>query len=260
MIHTNNKSSIAFIATSKSITAVIQGQTYTVMSDNTAFNEVKEGLKKRLSEEEMIGLFNAGKAVTKFTRGRVTLDEGHLYLDGEVLPHVLFERIVGFMKEGLPHEPLINFLNRLAANPSRRAIRELYTWLEHKKLPITDDGFILGYKSVRSDWTDHHTGTVNNHIGQRPVMPRNHVDDNKEVGCSDGYHVGSLEYAESFGGSDKHLLIVKVDPADVVSIPTDRNCQKMRTCRYEVVQEYVAPLPDVYAGRGVATTSAVSHN
>jgi hypothetical protein len=45
-------------------------------------------------------------------------------------------------------------------------------------------------------------------------------------------HAGSLSYATGFGPTH---VIVKIDPADVVSIPTDCSCQKLRTCAYEVV-------------------------
>jgi hypothetical protein len=50
--------------------------------------------------------------------------------------------------------------------------------------------------------------------------PRNKVDDDKEVGCSYGFHAGTVEYAKDFlGGSGRHLMIVEINPADVVSIP-----------------------------------------
>jgi hypothetical protein len=41
-----------------------------------------------------------------------------------------------------------------------------------------------------------------------------------------------------------HVLVVEIDPADVVSIPTDCNYQKLRTCKYKVVQEYQLPLDE----------------
>jgi hypothetical protein len=73
-------------------------------------------------------------------------------------------------------------------------------------------------------------------------MPRNKVDDNKEVGCSYGFHAGTLEYASDFASDSDKLVVVEIDPADVVSIPTDCNFQKLRTCRYKVVAEYEKPL------------------
>ena len=34
------------------------------------------------------------------------------------------------------------------------------------------------------------------------------------------------------------MMIVEIDPSDVVSIPSDSECQKLRTARYKVVGEY----------------------
>jgi hypothetical protein len=132
------------------------------------------------------------------------------------------------------------------ANPSRRAVNELYSFLAHKNMPITDAGTFLAYKSVRSDYTDHHTGNFNNSIGNTLQMIRNNVCDDHNQGCSVGFHAGSLEYASSFGGQDSILLIVEIDPADVVSVPSDCNCQKLRTCKYKVVAKYDGPLPQHY--------------
>ena len=42
------------------------------------------------------------------------------------------------------------------------------------------------------------------------------------------------------------MLIVEIDPADVVSVPSDCNCQKLRTCKYTVVAKYDGPLPEHY--------------
>ena len=59
-------------------------------------------------------------------------------------------------------------------------------------------------------------------------------------------HVGSLEYATTFGSSDRIVVIVEVDPADIVSVPSDCEFQKLRTCRYKVVGKYEGPLPTAY--------------
>jgi hypothetical protein len=45
-------------------------------------------------------------------------------------------------------------------------------------------------------------------------------------------------------------MIVEINPADVVSIPTDCQFQKLRTCKYKVVGEYEIDLTDpMYASR-----------
>ncbi|CAM6053339.1 unnamed protein product [Sphagnum tenellum] len=48
-----------------------------------------------------------------------------------------------------------------------------------------------------------------------------------------------MSYLPSYGSSDGNtIVIVKIDPADVVSVPVDYNCAKMRICRYEVLSAY----------------------
>jgi hypothetical protein len=82
------------------------------------------------------------------------------------------------------------------------------------------------------DYKDCHSGTIDNHPGQAPSVPRNKVSDDPQTACHFGLHVGSLEYATSFG---RRVVIVKVDPEHVVCVPYDCTSQKMRVCEYEVV-------------------------
>jgi hypothetical protein len=139
---------------------------------------------------------------------------------------------------------------KLNLNPSKRAVDELYTFLEHRALPITDNGNFLAYKAVREDYTDKYTGKFLNTIDAVLEMPRNKVDDDKNVGCSYGFHAGTVEYAKDFMGREGHLMIVEINPADVVSIPTDCQFQKLRTSKYKVVGEYEIDLTDpLYASR-----------
>jgi hypothetical protein len=66
-------------------------------------------------------------------------------------------------------------------------------------------------------------------------MERNQVDDNKDQTCSTGLHFCGMSYLSCFGG--ERTVIVKINPRDVVSIPSDYNEAKGRACRYEVVGE-----------------------
>jgi hypothetical protein len=156
---------------------------------------------------------------------------------GEEIHNIVVDRILNFIKNGLPYEPLVKFLDKLMENPSRRAVNELYKFLEHKKMPLTPDGDFLAYKSVQANFTDWYSGQHDFSIGQVREMARNQVCDNADVGCSAGFHAGSEEYAKSFNGGG-NLVIVKINPADVVSVPTDCECQKLRASRLEVVALY----------------------
>jgi hypothetical protein len=143
------------------------------------------------------------------------------------------------MRDGLPHEPLLNFFKNLMENPSKRAVDELYDFLEAGELPITEDGCFLAFKNVRSNYLDIHSGKFDNSVGKVCEMPRNGVDEDKERTCSYGLHFCSIKYLPHFSDSDGgKTMIVKINPKDVVAIPADYNNTKGRTCRYEVVAEY----------------------
>lgn len=235
----------AFILTENSLTVSVEGKTYTINSGHPSWKQAIESLKRK-DYQALKDLVSVQKAFCSFTGDKVKIVDNQVFFNGEPINSYLSEKILSFMEKGLPHESLIKFLERLMANPSRRAVTELYSFLRHKSLPITDDGTFLAYKSVRSDYTDHHTGEFNNSIGNILQMSRNNVCDDHNQGCSVGFHAGSLEYASSFGGADSVLLIVEIDPADVVSVPSDCECQKLRTCKYKVVAKYDGPLPEHY--------------
>lgn len=231
---------ISYIATQNGISAVIQGVSYTITSDNPTYNQVLDALKNRESDYEIEELFKLANAVKRYSKGNIEVVDGStLRYKGEEINNVVVDRILRFMSEGLPVEPLIAFLERLLANPSRRSIEELYTFLEHKNLPITPEGYFLAYKGVRNDLLDVRSGKFDNSPGVTNEMPRGKVDDDFRRGCSYGFHVGTLEYATSWG---PRCVLVKVDPADVVSVPSDCGCQKLRTSRYTVVCEYKGAL------------------
>ena len=123
-------------------------------------------------------------------------------------------------------------------NPSLRAVEELYGFLEVCMLPITEDGHFLAYKKVRSDFKDIYSGTMDNSVGQVLDMPRNSVDEDKDRTCSSGLHFCAKSYLSHFGSwnsSGNRVVVVKINPRDVVAIPSDYNNAKGRTCRYEVV-------------------------
>jgi hypothetical protein len=66
-------------------------------------------------------------------------------------------------------------------------------------------------------------------------MDRNQVNDDARQTCSAGLHFCSEGYLRNFGGA--RVMILKINPRDVVSIPTDYDNSKGRACRYEVVGE-----------------------
>ena len=194
--------------------------------------------------------FQVNKAFAAY--GDVQLRDGEVFYQDYPIHNTMTQRILEFVDLGLDVQPLICFFDKLMNNPSKRAVDELYTFLEHKNMPITSNGNFLAYKGVQSNYTDVRTGTFSNVVGATLSMPRNRVDDDKEIGCSEGFHAGSMDYAAGFMPQDGHLMVVEINPADVVSVPTDCQCQKLRTSRYKVVDEYKEALTHpVYLSRFV---------
>jgi hypothetical protein len=167
----------------------------------------------------------------------------------EQLHGAVVEKIMGEIDAGAPATTLIKFLNRLYANPSRSSRERLYEWLKHRNLPITSEGKILCYKSVGADFYSIHAGKevplvgtvrsdgrIYNGVGETITIARRAVDDNPNNTCSYGLHVGSWDYVSDFGGAGSVRLLVEVDPADIVSVPTDCNAQKVRCCSYKVLE------------------------
>ena len=227
---------IPYILTEESVTVVVDGQAHTMASTNPAFTEVrKELFQDEHDVERITNLFDLSKAVEDYVQGSMEVKDSEVRYNGEVIHNYVVDRILDFMRRGLPYKPLLRFLEKLMANPSRRATDELYRFLEHKAMPLTPDGCFLAYKGVRHDFTDHYSGKFSNAVGQVLEMRRNGVCDNAELGCSSGFHAGTHEYAKGYCHGGGHLMIVKIDPSDVVSVPHCSDCQKLRTCKYEVV-------------------------
>lgn len=156
------------------------------------------------------------------------------------LENTIVNRIVKMSEEGFSPEPLMQFVNNLYKNPSATAIKELYGFSEASNLPITTDGCFIAYKIINNNYTDCYTSTIDNSIGQVVEMMRGSVDDNRNNTCSTGLHFCSKDYLKHYGSSRRdtdRCVLVKINPADVVSIPSDYNNAKGRTCRYEVVGE-----------------------
>ena len=230
---------------------VLDGKDYSINAGNSSFSKALEAYNAK-DWESFIYIVNPEirlKSLYASYEG-IEVKDGNLYVFGDPIHSTIAKRVISFIEHGLDCVHLFKFILKLNMNPSKRAVDELYTFLEHRALPVTDNGNFLAYKAVREDYTDKYTGKFLNTIDSVLEMPRNKVDDNKENGCSYGFHAGSVDYAKDFMNADGHLMIVEINPADVVSIPTDCQYQKLRTCKYKVVGEYEIDLNDpMYASR-----------
>jgi len=219
------------------LTVMMDGVTHTVNSDHVNYREIREALKAK--DHTMVEkLINLAASVINYASGRIRIHNGSVFYGQHEVKGSVVQRILNMMREGFDAEPMIRFLENLMSNPSKRAVDELYGFLESTALPITEDGHFLAYKKVNKNYLDFHTGKMDNSVGKVVEMPRNQVDDNRDVTCSYGLHFCSLGYLPHYHGGNGRVMIVKINPADVVSIPVDYNNAKGRTCRYEVIGEH----------------------
>ena len=236
--------SVPFMWVDGNLTVILKNKAHQVIPDHTNYKVILEALPTA-TEDELLELVDIEKAVATFSQGQVTIVNGKVMFEGEEIHGSISKRILEFMSKGLPFEPLVKFLENLMENPSMQSQQELYDFLEHENLPVTEDGCFLAYKAVRSDFKDKWRGTFDNSVGQVCEMRRAKVDDNRKVGCSQGLHAGALNYVANYGSVDAgdNIVIVKINPKDVVSVPSDCDCEKLRTCKYEVVGLYQGELP-----------------
>lgn len=232
-----------YLLTGKSLSVTLKGRMFIIRDDHPNFGKAREAV---LAEDwdNVRRAMDIPAEIAHHSEGNIKFQEGSLWYKDEMIHNVVGRRILDLIRVNGNFKPLMRFLDRLMENPSRRSVNELYTFLKHKNMPFTPDGKFLAYKSLRTDWTDHYSGKFSNKVGDTNSMVRNNVCDDAEIGCSYGFHVGSLEYAQSFGGTGSHVVVVEIDPADVVSVPKDCDCQKLRTASYKVVGIYSRALEE----------------
>jgi hypothetical protein len=185
--------SYPYIVQGNNITVVIGSTPFTISKSHITYPQVLEAIKAG-DWERVKEIVDPVKVVLQFGQGNVTIDGEQLFWKGRELNTGLAARMITMLQEGFDIAPMANFMENLMSNPSKRAVDELYSFLEKNNLPITPDGSFLAYKRIRADYTDCHTGTMDNSVGKVVEMERNEVDDNRDRTCSAGLHFCSQSY------------------------------------------------------------------
>jgi hypothetical protein len=211
------------------------GDNHVINSSHPNFGAIVSAIKGK-TWDVIEGLIDIPKAIAAASGGKVTVNQNEIRYNGLPVHSYLASRILELLKQGFDISPWTNFMEKLYTNPDPYSITQLYTFLERAKLPLTPDGDFLAYKYVRKDFKDAHTGTMDNSIGQVVWLDRAGCDNNPDNHCSRGLHFCSKGYLPHTTQNGSYaIVLVKVNPRDVVSVPNDHNCEKARTCRYEVV-------------------------
>lgn len=229
--------SFPYILQGSNLTIVIGNKPHTVSKSHITYSKVVDAIKAG-DWAKVQDLVEPKQVVLNYGKGNVSVQGEQLFWKGKPMHNALATRMISMLQDEFPIEPLVNFMENLMTNPSKRAVTELYGFLEKNSLPVTPDGCFLAYKKVRNDYMDIYSGTMLNGVGTVVEMERNEVDDDKDRTCSAGLHFCSQSYLPHFGnGGDNRVVILKINPRDVVSIPSDYGNAKGRACRYEVIGE-----------------------
>lgn len=231
---------VSFTITKDTVSLVLDGKLFTIQKSYPHFKKICQLLCKE--EYSDLPRFLSSHVMFASWAGETgfSLIGDNIYFEGKPVPESFQKRLIDIFQSRGNVKPLCQFFRRLAQNPSKRSIDQLFTFLQNQNIPITPDGTFLAYKGVTDEYKDIHTGTWDNTPGVRNKMPRNEVCDDPDIGCSQGFHVGSLDYAKGYG---KQVVICEVAPEHVVSIPRDSSFQKARVSEYKVIGYYGMELP-----------------
>lgn len=239
------------IKTQNALTIVIDGKNHSITSDHTMYEKVLDIVRNVTpcpdTDEELVELM---QPVKQFLRILGTENEGFVLdnnvvkaiVDGHTfpLPNSLHKEILNVYNTSSNLRPLHNFVQKLAKNPRKEVIDELWGFISSCGLSITEEGNFLAYKNVNNDFMDVYTGTMSNKPGTLLSMPRWEVEHDPNKTCAPGLHFAAWGYLKSYAPGRKTVL-VSISPEDVVSIPTDYNNMKGRACRYKILREVDQP-------------------
>lgn len=237
-----------------SVVAFVGDDQWSAAATHRNFTLICQALKSGNTDIETLhDLFDVGDAIgRRFQKvsDRVSINGSKMFLDLEPVDDVITDVVVKYHLEGNDdYKPLVLFMEKVAVNPNEHSKKNLYRWLAKHRFMIAPDGDIIAYKGVNRKG-DHFessnagTAAVNGELyeaqripnipGAIVEMPRSAVQHNPSIGCHTGLHVGNWRYASGFAS---HTIRVKVNPRDVVSVPTDSSDEKMRVCRYQVMEQ-----------------------
>lgn len=239
-----------------SIMVTAQGRSPKVAQDNHPnFKQIVTGLTDdSLSTDELYELFDVQKRIKAELQRlseRITYRDDKVFFDGDEVHSKLADQVRDLVTKGLDWAPVVAFWEKVASNPSENSKAQLFTFIDNHQVTIFPDGDFVGYKGCRRhqdgilysthaghaivDGVDTN-GYIPNEIGSVIEMPRSEVKDDPHSECNAGLHIGTYHFANDYARNGS-LLIVKVNPRDVVSVPHASTGQKLRVCRYTVIDE-----------------------
>lgn len=229
-----------FMMTPNSIVIVKDGQPFIVNHDHINFGKIKAQLEE--DSTYLPKLLEPAKVLEEFSHMGLSYKNGMLKLDGYNFQSQMFDRLIQAIQEQEPEDTLkklFAFVRRAMEHPVKETAERLFDFARCNSIEITDEGMLICYKKVRSDYMDIHSNTMRNKPGDVLRVPRWAVDDDHNQTCSRGLHVCSSSYLPHFSSnsSTDRIVSVLVDPVDFMAVPYDYKDAKARTVGYTVLED-----------------------
>jgi hypothetical protein len=235
-----NTSEIPFVLQNDYLSVIVGGKMYPISKGQPTFKLLHQALSRK-QWSRVPKLLSLATQMAERSHGKVAVNSNGVFYKGQKVDNVLTAKIVELIEHGKPAAHMLRFMDNLYQQQDANTVNEIYQWLSSGRFALTDDGCFIAYKKVSRDYKDIHTGTIDNHVGQVPMIPRSVVDSDRRNECSVGLHFCSKEYLPKFGNrfstGDSRIMEIKVNPADVVAIPLGYGYTKGRCWRYEVLRE-----------------------
>lgn len=180
--------------------------------------------------------------------------DNEVHYNGTPITGYAIEKLLGFLKDGLPIEPLVKFLDNLYKNTDQNVRERLYKFLEKNNLAITERGSFLAFKLVKEDGTPpYHGGQIQNEKGEwipaKYEVGKTYLYDKSRIvkttgECStEGIYVGNKTYwGNQFNEKEEYtgtglMLIAEIFPQDVENVP-HADATKLVVSKMKVVDAY----------------------
>jgi hypothetical protein len=233
---------ISVSITNNSVTAIfaLNLKPQTIRNGTPQFKLAKEAYKQK-NWKTFKDSFSLKSIVDS---GEVSIFEKFVVVNGVVVENYITKKLVELSNSGYDFTPLLNFFKKLINNPNQELQSEILQFLEASNFPILENGNFLAYKKVKSDYRSFHSnldGSTNvNKVGTIFKMERSKVDADREVTCSTGLHACAYSYLSEYEtGENNRVMVVEINPKDVVAFPVDHNKAKLRCCEYTIVAEVI---------------------
>lgn len=206
-------------------------------------------LKKLLEKKEFDKAFKVSfpeEEIYQLTDGKIKVNSLGKITDEE---NNGIDDLVKYYLTKLPrrkkaYSSLLKFSENLKKAKNDFVREQLSNFLKRNSMPLTPDGCFIAYKSVyekeNGSLVDAKTKKISNNVGDTPRLDESECDWNPNNVCSRGLHASAWDYASNDYNVGGVILAVKINPADVASVPGDYNFQKLRCLGYTVLARDVA--------------------